>query len=42
MADLTDLILFNDYDPVEVAPPCLSTQIGAVGMRRAVIDGHFT
>ena len=30
-----------DYDPVEVTPPHLSTQIGAAGMRRAVIDGHF-
>ena len=30
-----------DYDPVEVAAPRSSTQTGAAGTRRAVIDGHF-
>ena len=31
-----------DYDPVEFVAPVLQGHTGAAGMRRAVIDGHFT
>jgi len=31
-----------DYDPVEVGPPLANAQPDATGMRRAIIDGHFT
>lgn len=29
------------YDPVDVAPPVGLIPVGAAGMRRALIDGHF-
>jgi len=34
--------LHIDYDPVQVGPPTAANPIGATGVRRAVINGHFT
>jgi hypothetical protein len=34
--------LDTDYDPVEVGPPQTNNNIGASGLRQALINSHFT